>query len=137
MKAKTHFRNLLSFLFIISLASCEGLIDDIIEPIDDSELQVTTNFPEISQSNVVFKGEVNNISNGENVEYGFMWYNSTEEDPTVYRIVLGRRTTNGTFSFAIDNLPKNEALVVCAYAVDPSPYENEVVGEERDFDWSL
>ena len=138
MKKKSHISSFLVLILIISLISCDGLFDEyLVEPTEDSELQVTTHFPEVRQANVVFKGEVENVSQGERVEYGFMWYISTEDEPLVHRVVLGERTSSSSFSITIDDLPRNEALVVCAYAIDPTPYENEVIGEERDFDWSL
>lgn len=138
MKAAPHFRFILVIALSVALVSCDGLFDDFSpEPEENTEILVTTNFPEISQANVVFKGEVNNVSSGERVEYGFMWYISSEDEPTIHRIELGSRSGSGQFQFVIDDLPKNEALVVCAFAIDSKPYKNEVVGEERDFDWSL
>ena len=138
MNTTPQFRLLLILFLSVSLVSCDGLFDDFSpEPEENTEVIVITEFPEVNQANVVFKGEVKNVSSGEKVEYGFMWYISTEDEPTIHRIELGSRNNNGTFQFVIDDLPKNEALVVCAYAIETIPFENEVIGEERDFDWGI
>jgi len=138
MQKLRKFTNLFLLLAMVSFTSCEGLIEGLIEDaIPEGEMSVTTFTPEVNENNVIFRGELNSIPPGKEVEFGFMWYRVNEEEPTIHRIMLGKRSEKGEFATSITTLPKNENLVVCAFIIEKEPYETETIGEERDFSWRI
>ena len=130
-----------SFLLILSLGllfSCEEFFEEIFDdPFLDAGTEVLTHQPQVNAENVIFMGEVKNVPRGKQIEYGFMWFRS-DDDSNVHRIPVGRRTSDGVFKATAMNLPRREGLVVCSYVnLVEGDFENEVIGEERDFYWGF
>ena len=134
--SKKH-SSLLLLLVMACFTSCEGLIESILDEELYSDSNVTTFYPEVNSENVVFRGEVNGIPRGKEVEFGFMWFKANEDNAPVHRVMLGKRSTDGEFATSITTLPRNENLVVCAFILESEPVEFETIGEERDFSWRL
>lgn len=124
--------------FFVLSTSCEGILETILEEqAYEADMQVRTMEPEIGASNVIFRGALQHIADGEEVDFGFMWYKADEENPVIHRIILGTRSTKGEFATSITTLPKEVNLVVCAYIIESKPTEQEVVGDEKDFSWGF
>ncbi len=137
MKARSILNSFILILSATLIFSCEELIEEIFDdPFMTAGTEVLTSQPVVGAENVIFEGEVRNLPSGTQVEYGFMWYNSTEDDPEIYRVRAGRRTSNGSFQSTMMALPRGENLVVCAYVTE-TRNNYEVIGEERDFSWGF
>lgn len=134
---ETHLNSyFLVILFVAFLSSCEEFLLD--DPDDIfAENEVRTYNPVIYQNHVIFRGEVMQLASRSQVEYGFMWFRSNESNPEIHYLPVGKRTSEGQFQATVMSLPRNEDLVVCAYVKTLQYYEEETIGEERDFYWGL
>lgn len=137
MKSRTYI-NLFCLLLSIGLFfSCEELLEELFDdPFMTAGTEVITSQPFVGSEHVVFEGEVRNLPPDMQVEYGFMWFPANEEDPEMNRVVVGRRTTNGSFQSTMMTLPRGENLVVCAYVTEMRD-NYELIGDERDFSWGF
>lgn len=118
----------------------EGLDVRPVEPIVVGSLiesvDITTDAPEVTKTETVFKGEVKMDKDKEiKVVYGFFWYDpnipSSEQNPN--RIDVGE--ASGSFEFTSDeltDLPREIELIVCAFVERDNNTEMNV-GDEVPF----
>lgn len=140
MKTIKNYLYLLLAGTVVMFSACEALEDsgdqEPFDPITEADLYVVNTYnPAIGANQVTFKG---NLKNAEaTVEYGFMWYvkPSGQQEPQVYRVVVGSGDIEGNFEKVMNDLPKGVDLIVCAF-VDFKASTQQVInniGEEIDF----
>lgn len=137
---KTFLMLLASTALIFSACDESSEPDEIEEIPGEAGLYgVQTMIPDLTAEQVLFKGNLD--TSDDQIQYGFQWYvqpQNTGEEPEVTRVMVGSGAIHGEFTTALNDLPKNVTLIVCAFV--EFTFNGEMaseIGEEIPFDWDL